>query len=110
MNYKVPAQRLADCLKHADAEALLLAGYHGMIKSLDNTSQKYKVGLMEGLERLVQLCEPTGKKDKADEWRKKQRTPGKQHSSRDGYGGISSDAQSATLPPRHNGTFNLART
>jgi hypothetical protein len=57
--------------KYAVAEPLLLAGYEGMKKGLEKSSQKDKVRLIESLEWLVQLYEATGKKDKADEWRKK---------------------------------------
>jgi TolA-binding protein len=56
--------------KYTDAEPLLLAGYEGMKKRLDTRPQEDKVRLTEALERLVQLYEATGKKDKADEWRK----------------------------------------
>jgi tetratricopeptide (TPR) repeat protein len=56
--------------KYAEAEPLLLAGYEGMKKGLDKAPQKDKVRLIEGLERIVQLYEATGKKDKAEAWRK----------------------------------------
>ncbi len=54
--------------KYAAAEPLLLAGYEGMKQRED---QLPKVRLAEALERLVKLYDATGKKDKADGWRKK---------------------------------------
>jgi serine/threonine protein kinase/tetratricopeptide (TPR) repeat protein len=56
--------------KYADAEPLLLSGYEGL-KQRENTIPAIDKGrLTEVLERLVQLYDATGQKDKADEWRK----------------------------------------
>jgi tetratricopeptide (TPR) repeat protein len=57
--------------KYADAEPLLLAGYEGMKQRQDKIPPAGKMRLPEALERLVRLYEATGRKDKADEWRKK---------------------------------------
>jgi TolA-binding protein len=57
--------------KYADAEPLLLAGYEGMKQREAKVPPQGKVRLTESLERLVQLYEATGQKDKAAEWRKK---------------------------------------
>jgi tetratricopeptide (TPR) repeat protein len=57
--------------RYADAEPLLLAGYKGMKQREDRIPEKDKSRLTESLERLVQLYDAWGKKDKADEWRKK---------------------------------------
>ena len=38
---------------------------------VDTPGSPFKVRLTEALERLVQLYDAWGKKDKADEWRKK---------------------------------------
>ena len=57
--------------KYAEAEPLLLAGYEGMKQREGKIPPIRKVRLTEAIERLVQLYEATGKKDKADEWRKK---------------------------------------
>ena len=56
--------------KHAEAEALLLAGYDGMKKQEATIPVQGKVRLTDTLERLVQLYEATGKKDEAAKWRK----------------------------------------
>jgi tetratricopeptide (TPR) repeat protein len=57
--------------KYAEAEPLLLAGYEGMKQREAKIPASGKVRLTEALERLVQLYEATGQKDKADVWRKK---------------------------------------
>ncbi|HLN26971.1 MAG TPA: tetratricopeptide repeat protein, partial [Gemmataceae bacterium] len=57
--------------KYAEAEALLLQGYAGMKRREVKIPPEGKVRLTEALERLVQLYEAWGKKDKAAEWRKK---------------------------------------
>ena len=57
--------------KYAEAEPLLLAGYEGMKQREGKIPPIFKFRLTEAIERLVQLYEVTGKKDKADEWRKK---------------------------------------
>jgi non-specific serine/threonine protein kinase/serine/threonine-protein kinase len=57
--------------KYADAEPLLLQGYEGMKQRSVNIPIEGKVRLTEALERLVQLYDSWGQKDKADAWRKK---------------------------------------
>jgi tetratricopeptide (TPR) repeat protein len=57
--------------KYADAEPLLVAGYEGMKRREDKMPQEDKARLIESLERLVQLYDAWGRKDNADEWRKK---------------------------------------
>jgi non-specific serine/threonine protein kinase/serine/threonine-protein kinase len=58
--------------KYADAEPLLTDGYEGMYKRRDKIPEAVRhLRLTEALERLVQLYEATGEKDKADQWRKK---------------------------------------
>ena len=56
--------------KYAEAEPLLLQGYDGMKQREDKIPPPGKVRLPEAGERLVQLYDAWGKKDKADEWRK----------------------------------------
>jgi serine/threonine protein kinase/Tfp pilus assembly protein PilF len=60
--------------KYADAEPLLLKGYHGMKRHADRGEKPAGSPstelLTEALKRLVQLYDDWGKKDKADEWRK----------------------------------------
>jgi serine/threonine protein kinase/lipopolysaccharide biosynthesis regulator YciM len=55
--------------KYAEAEPLLLQGYDGMKQREASIPAQGKVRLSEALERLVQLYDAWGKKDKADEWR-----------------------------------------
>ena len=56
----------------ADAEPLLVKGYEGMKERQDKIPSQVKViRLTEALERLVHLYDATGKKDKADDYRKK---------------------------------------
>ena len=57
--------------KYAEAEPLLLQGYEGLVQRRDKIPPKYPNRPTEALERLVQLYDAWGKKDKADEWRKK---------------------------------------
>jgi serine/threonine protein kinase len=57
--------------KYAEAEPLLLAGYEGMKQREAGILPFRMFRLTEAIERLVQLYEATGKKDKAAEWRKK---------------------------------------
>jgi tetratricopeptide (TPR) repeat protein len=57
--------------KYADAEPLLLAGYEGLKQREDEIPAFGQASLTETLERLVQLYEATGPKEKAAEWRKK---------------------------------------
>jgi eukaryotic-like serine/threonine-protein kinase len=56
--------------KYADAEALLIQGYQGMNQRAAKIPEMGKARLTEALERLVQLYDAWGKKDKASEWRK----------------------------------------
>jgi tetratricopeptide (TPR) repeat protein len=67
---------LGECLsrqgKFAEAEPLLLKGYEGMKQRADKLPPRTKdPRLRQALERLVQLYEAWGKKDQADDWRKK---------------------------------------
>jgi WD40 repeat protein/serine/threonine protein kinase len=57
--------------KYAEAEPLLLAGYEGMRQREETIPLPAKVRLTEAVERLVQLYDEWGRKDKADEWRRK---------------------------------------
>ncbi len=57
--------------KYADAEPLLLEGYDGMKQREAKIPVPTKIRMTEALERLVQLYDDWGKKEKADEWRKK---------------------------------------
>jgi serine/threonine protein kinase/tetratricopeptide (TPR) repeat protein len=57
--------------KYAEAEPLLLAGYERMKQREDKILPQDKLRLTEALERLVQLYDAWGQKDKADDWRKK---------------------------------------
>ena len=58
--------------KYADAEPYLLQGYQGLKERADWAVPGLgRIPVPEAAERLVQLYEATGKKDKADEWRKK---------------------------------------
>jgi hypothetical protein len=56
---------------YAEAETLLLAGYEGLKQRVETTSPLDRYRLTEAVERLVELYEATGKKDKAAEWRAK---------------------------------------
>jgi tetratricopeptide (TPR) repeat protein len=57
--------------KFDEAEPLLLAGYEGMKLREGKVRAQGKVRLTEASERLVQLYDAWGRKDKADEWRRK---------------------------------------
>ena len=57
--------------KYAEAEPLLLAGYEGMKQREEKIPPQGKVRLAEAIERLVQLYDEWGRKDTADEWRRK---------------------------------------
>ena len=58
--------------KCAEAEPLLQAGFEGMKQREAQISpQVRQQRLTASLERLVQLYEATGQKDKTNEWRKK---------------------------------------
>ena len=57
--------------KHAEAEALLLAGYRGLKERQDKIPPPVRrQRLEEALGRLVQLYDATGRKDEAAKWRK----------------------------------------
>jgi serine/threonine protein kinase len=56
--------------KYAGAEPLLLAGYQGLKERAAKLPAPHKGRLIEYMERLVDLYEGMGKKDKANEWRK----------------------------------------
>jgi hypothetical protein len=55
--------------KYAEAEPLLLDAYAGLKQHQTNAPDS-KSRATEALQRLVQLYEGWGQKDKADEWRK----------------------------------------
>src|SRR5262249_2359444 len=57
--------------KYIESESLLLAGYEGLKQREEKIPPQGKVRLIEALERVVQLYDAWGKKDKADEWRRK---------------------------------------
>jgi tetratricopeptide (TPR) repeat protein/predicted Ser/Thr protein kinase len=57
--------------KYAEAEPLLLQGYEGMRAREPAIPAKDKKRLGEALERLVQLYDAWGRKEQADEWRKR---------------------------------------
>jgi hypothetical protein len=55
--------------KYAEAEPLLLAGYAGMKAREPTIPAAAQVRLAEAVERLVQLYEVTGAKEKTEQWR-----------------------------------------
>jgi tetratricopeptide (TPR) repeat protein len=61
--------------RHDEAEPLLLAGYEGMKQREREIPPIRKSRLTEAIERLVRLYEATGRKEKADEWRRKLPVP-----------------------------------
>jgi hypothetical protein len=56
---------------YAAAEPLLVQGYAGLKQRQDQIPSQNKARLTEALERLVHLYDGWGKKDQADEWRKR---------------------------------------
>jgi serine/threonine protein kinase/tetratricopeptide (TPR) repeat protein len=62
---------------YAAAEPLLIEGYEGLKKREGKMPAMARPRLAEALERLVRLYEDWGKKDKAEEWRKKAEPPGR---------------------------------
>jgi tetratricopeptide (TPR) repeat protein len=57
--------------KYAEAEPLLVQGYEGLQQRAAKIPPPVRtLRLTEALERLVQLYDATGQKDKAEEWRK----------------------------------------
>jgi tRNA A-37 threonylcarbamoyl transferase component Bud32 len=63
-------EALLEQKKYTDAEPLLVKGYEGMKERQDKIPPPWKVRLAEARERLVRLYDATGKKDKADDYRK----------------------------------------
>ncbi len=61
---------LAGQKKYEEAEPLLLEGYEGMKQREATIPPQARFRLTEALRRLVKLYEDTGRKDKADEYRK----------------------------------------
>jgi serine/threonine protein kinase/lipopolysaccharide biosynthesis regulator YciM len=57
--------------KYSEAEPLLLQGYEGLKQREDKIPPPGRVRLSEAVERLVQLYDAWGRKDKAAEWRKR---------------------------------------
>jgi non-specific serine/threonine protein kinase/serine/threonine-protein kinase len=57
--------------KHAEAEPLLLQGYEGVRQREAKVPPDGKARLRDSLERLVRLCETTGRSDEAAKWRKR---------------------------------------
>jgi tetratricopeptide (TPR) repeat protein len=64
------SEALLDQKKYAEAEPLLLSGYHGMLKRISKIPSPDRGQLNRALERLVRLYEAWGKKDHAAKWRK----------------------------------------
>ena len=71
--------QLGACLlgqkKFKEAEPLLLAAYRGLKAREKTLPPIFRVRLSNAAERIVQLYDAWGNKDKADEWRKKQPSP-----------------------------------
>ncbi|MFI5453933.1 MAG: tetratricopeptide repeat protein [Isosphaerales bacterium] len=61
--------------KYAEAEPLLVQGYKGLEARAAKIPPQFQKRVPEAIERIVQLYEAWGKKDKADEWRKKRPSP-----------------------------------
>jgi WD40 repeat protein/serine/threonine protein kinase len=57
--------------KYAESEPFLLAGYEGMKQREESVPPQAKLRLTEAIRRLVQLHDESGRKDRADEWRRK---------------------------------------
>jgi TolA-binding protein len=58
--------------RYTEAEPLLLEGHEGLRQQASNIPRAVRQQrLTEAVERLVRLYDAWGKKDKADEWRKK---------------------------------------
>jgi len=58
-----------------EAEPLLLSAYGGLKARAKTLPPIFRVRLSDAAERIIQLYEAWGKKDKADEWRKKRPSP-----------------------------------
>ena len=65
--------------KYADAEPLCVAGYQGMKQEETHIPVPERGKLAEALKRIVQLYYAWDKKDKAEEWRKKQESAVPEH-------------------------------
>jgi len=61
--------------KYAEAAPRLISAYQGMKAREQNAPVQERTFVKTVLDRIVQLYEAWGKKDKADEWRKKQPSP-----------------------------------
>jgi serine/threonine protein kinase len=59
--------------EYAEAEPLLLAGYQGMKEWKDRTPVPERARIRETLDQVVQLYEMWGKKERAQEWRNRER-------------------------------------
>ncbi len=57
--------------KYAEAEPLLIQGYEGLATRAAKIPAKSQKVVPEALARIVQLYDDWGKKDQAEEWRKK---------------------------------------
>jgi serine/threonine protein kinase/tetratricopeptide (TPR) repeat protein len=64
-------QSLLGLKRYPDAEPFLLAGYEGIKLREAKLSKQNRSYLTDALDRVVQLYDAWGKKDKADEWRTK---------------------------------------
>jgi tetratricopeptide (TPR) repeat protein len=57
--------------KYTEAEPLLISGYNGLEQRQARIPAAGKRSMKEALERLVRLCEETGRPDKAAQWKTK---------------------------------------
>jgi eukaryotic-like serine/threonine-protein kinase len=73
------ASRLGACLvaekKYADAEPLLISAYHGLKDRENLIPPAQKTRVSEAGDRIIQLFDAQGNKEKAGEWRKKLSSP-----------------------------------
>jgi len=63
--------------KYADAEPLLQAGYEGMKRRERFIPPEARMRFVEGVARLVELCDATNRLDDAAKWRKELEDCGK---------------------------------
>src|SRR5262249_54705522 len=69
-------EALTGLKRSPEAEALLVSGYEGLLARQETIPALYRRrNLDQALERVVQLYDAWGRKDKADEWRKKPSSP-----------------------------------
>ena len=61
--------------KYADAEPILLQGYDGMKAREGKIPAPYKKRIGEAAARIVALYDACGKKELADQWRRRLETP-----------------------------------